>query len=143
MLKSFLTTLNFINLTTGNDTRINDGISLIYRKRLTIIISTFYAAVFTIGLLFGTFIKSGFWGWESTIGFAATVLTYILGFSILHTNWRKPKSIFLIPLTIILVTTQTALIFNLFPIPITNILYYLANVLTLIFIQGLTYIDNE
>jgi cation transport ATPase len=141
---------NFINLMVGNSRRFNckqPG----YRKKLTLSIMTVYLSAFTFGLFAGDITSSAVVEVENIFGILSTIAVYSLGFSVLYNCWltssKGHRGSFPSLVSLAMIGSQTAVVFNIFPPPVENMFYYFASSITMLFVYSLVHknkhLDHE
>ena len=124
----------FINLMVGNSRRYNckrKG----YRMKVTLAVMTVYVLMFTLGLFAGDLFATKVLKLEQIFGVISTGAVYTMGFSVIYDAMcRKRPLYFSSLLSVILIMTQTAFVFNLFPIQVQNIFYYIASLTMMVFV---------
>lgn len=127
-------TWSFINLIVGNSKRYNckkQG----YRMKISLAVLTVYVLMFTTGLFAGDLFATRAVELEKLFGMISTGAVYTMGFSVLYEAFRRKKPLYYSSvLSVILVMTQTAFVFNLFPLQVQNIFYYVASLCMMFFV---------
>lgn len=135
----------FVNLMIGNSKQFNCKAPG-YRARLTLSVMTVYLLSFTVGLFAGDLTASKFIEVEAIFGMFSTVAVYSLGFSILYECWKKSKpghrGSFPGLVSLAMIGSQTAVVFNVFPAPIENMFYYFGSFITMVFVYSLVHKDK-
>lgn len=132
---------NAINLLVGNSRRFNCR-SPRYRNKIMLSIVTFYMLMFTLGLFAGDLVASHIINLEKLFGMFSTAIVFSLGFSVVQTAWRNRHATFGAIVSVLLMGSQTAFVFNLFPVEIANIFYYFATIVTMIFTYTIVHREN-
>lgn len=126
---------NFINLIVGNSRRINCKTKG-YRKVMALTVMTLYLAMFTFGLFAGDLLATKIIELEKLVGIISTALIYSMGSSIIFDAFKSKCCTFAASISGIMVLTQTAFVFNLFPMPVIHIFYYIASIIMMLFVYG-------
>jgi len=134
----------FINLIVGNSKRINCKVAK-YRTRVTLAIMTVYIMMFVTGLIVGDLIATKVIEFEKIFGVISTGAVYSMGFSVLYARFYEAKHHldFASLISAILILTQTAFVFNLFPIEIKHIFYYFASLTTMLFVWSFANMNKQ
>lgn len=133
----------FLNLMVGNSKQFNCK-QPPYRTRVSMAIMTVYLSAFTFGLFAGDITSSQFIEVENIFGILSTIAVYSLGFSVLYDCWKKSKKSgkkgsFPALVSLAMIGSQTAMVFNVFPVPIENMFYYFGSFITMVFVYSLTH----
>ena len=136
----------FINLMVGNSKQFNCR-SKGYRAKLTLSVMTVYLCAFTFGLFAGDIASSKFVEVESIFGIISTTVVYSLGFSILYECWQRSKETgnfgsFPALVSLAMIGSQTAMVFQIFPVPIEQMIYYFGSFTTMLFVYSLVHKDK-
>jgi len=136
----------FLNLMVGNSKQFNCK-STGYRAKLTLSVMTVYLSAFTFGLFAGDISTAKFVEVENVFGILSTIAVYSLGFSVLYDCWLKARrtgKYGSLPglVSLAMIGSQTAMMFNLFPVPIENMFYYFGSFITMVFVYSLVHKDK-
>lgn len=126
----------FVNLAVGNSKKHHCNGDYKTNKTITLSIMTVYLVMFTGGLFLGDMSQTGMIAIETVLGIASTAIVYALGSSILAKCWQNKGNHGASIATLFMLGSQTAFVFNLFPAAITNIFYYMASVITMVFLYS-------
>ena len=132
----------FISLMIGNSKQFNckaEG----YRGKLTLSVMTVYLLAFTVGLFAGDLSGTKFIEVEAVFGILSTIAVYSLGFSVLYECWMKSepghRGSFPSLVSLAMIGSQTALVFNVFSAPVENMFYYFGSFITMLFVYSLVH----
>lgn len=123
---------NYVRLAVGNDKP-----ALCHKGKGSLVVMTTYLLMFTLGLLFGDFFVTGIIDVERFLGFIATSLVYIFGVGIIHDGWKRKEHTLASIVALILIGSQSIVMFNLFPLPLTNIFIYMGSVASIAYLYRL------
>lgn len=130
-----------INLMVGNSQRFNckrKG----YRMKMTLSVMTVYILMFTLGLFAGDLAVTKVIHLEKMFGLISTAAVYSMGFSVIYDCFTRKCGQLAGLVSALTIATQTAFVFNLFPIAYTNMLYYVGSMATMVFIWSYTHKDR-
>ena len=126
-------TWRFLKLMVGNSRKYNCKTKG-YKNKIGFAMMTLYIMLFTAGLFLGDLSITKAIEIEKIFGLVTTAIIYGMGSSVIYTACIGHGSKLPAMVSGVVIATQTAFVFNLFPLPVVNILYYMGSLVTMVFV---------